>query len=174
MSERKGVGEVSSHQPSRFCLTASGISGATIRHPFAPRLRRALWGTRPVAKKLTKAKPNTVFKEYFRRYCVGNPRQATACLAVSFLPRQKSFLKNCFALKTQSCVLSVLRLAFISFTLASLATAPPKRQSSLCLTPTKNTVWNLSTRYKFLLIILQPCLRFWPRSLRPFPSVSSL
>ena len=90
----------------------------------ALRLRRALRSTRTAAKKLTKAKPNTVFKEYFRRYCVGNPRQATACLAVSSLSRQKSFLKNCFALKTQSCVLSVLRLAFISFTLALLATAP--------------------------------------------------
>ena len=99
-------------------------AGRSYGTPFAPRLRRGLWGTRTAAKKPTKAKHNTVSKAYFRRYCVENPRQATACLAVSSLSRQKSFLKNCFALKTQSCVLSVLRLTFAGFTLALLATTP--------------------------------------------------
>ena len=113
---------LSAFQPFGFYLYLSLISGAAVRHSTPHFACGERFGsTRPTAKKLTKAKPNTVFKEYFRRYCVGNPRQATAFLAVSSLSRQKSFLKNCFALKTQSCILSVLRLAFVSFTLASLA-----------------------------------------------------
>ncbi len=99
----------SAFQPFDFYLYFSLISGAAVRHSTPHFACGERFGsTRPTAEKLTKAKPNTVFKEYFRRYCVGNPRQ-------------KSFLKNCFALKTQSCVLSVLRLTFVSFTLASLA-----------------------------------------------------
>ena len=98
------------HSLQAFIKIQTKSTGRLFGTHSALRLRRALRSTRTAAKKPAKAKPNTVFKEYFRRYCVGNPRQATVLDCGFLLVSTKIFPQK--LLRTQNAVLHFERIVF--------------------------------------------------------------